>query len=187
MKGKKNRPKYSIAIPVYNEEANISPLITRLIPIMEALNEPYELILVDDGSRDNSLEILKDEASRYPDRIKVIELSRNFGQHPALLAAFRFVSGRFIITLDADLQSPPEEIPKILEKLKEGYDVVGGIRVNRQDTAFRKLASRIINRVTVFITKMRLQDYGCMLRGYCSGSALIGHSGLKNNRHVRLC
>jgi undecaprenyl-phosphate 4-deoxy-4-formamido-L-arabinose transferase len=123
-------------------------------------------VFVDDGSRDGSLELLKNAANENPGHIRVLELSRNFGQHPALLAAFRHVNGRYVITLDADLQNPPEEIPAILEKLESGYDVVGGIRMQRQDTWFRKLASRAVNRITVLITNMRLQDYGCMLRGY---------------------
>ncbi len=159
-------PKVSIAIPIFNEEKNIPPLLERLVPVMQASGQPFELVFVDDGSRDGSLELLKKAAARHPDHIRVIELARNFGQHPALLAAFRHVTGDYIVTLDADLQNPPEEIPKILEKLAEGYDVVGGVRAKRQDSFFRKLASRVVNRVTVFITKMKLQDYGCMLRGY---------------------
>jgi undecaprenyl-phosphate 4-deoxy-4-formamido-L-arabinose transferase len=158
--------KVSIAIPIFNEEKNIPTLLSRLLPVMGALDVPYEVVFVDDGSRDRSLTLLKVAAERLPDHIRIIELSRNFGQHPALLAAFRYVTGQHIVTLDADLQNPPEEIPKILQKLREGYDVVGGVRADRQDSLFRKLASRIVNRVTVFITKMNLQDYGCMLRGY---------------------
>lgn len=160
------RNKVSIAIPIYNEEKNIPSLLARLIPAMKSLGRDYEVIFVDDGSRDGSLEQLKRVAQEDPNRIRVIELSRNFGQHPALLAAFRYVSGEHVITLDADLQNPPEEIPKVLAKLREGYDVVGGVRSNRKDSLFRKLASRIVNRITVFITRMKLEDYGCMLRGY---------------------
>jgi undecaprenyl-phosphate 4-deoxy-4-formamido-L-arabinose transferase len=156
----------SIAVPIYNEERNIPNLLSRLLPVLESLGRSYEVVFVDDGSRDGSLELLKKAADSNPDHIRVIELSRNFGQHPALLAAFRFATGKYVITLDADLQNPPEEIPKLLEKLDEGYDVVGGVRMHRQDTWFRKLASLIVNRITVFITNMRLQDYGCMLRGY---------------------
>lgn len=158
--------KVSIAIPIFNEEKNIPPLLNRLLPVINKLGKDYEVIFVDDGSRDDSLSLLKQAALKNPDHIRVIELSRNFGQHPALLAAFQFVTGQHIITLDADLQNPPEEIPNLLAKLVEGYDVVGGIRTHRQDTLFRKLASRIVNRITVFITKMKLEDYGCMLRGY---------------------
>ncbi len=95
---------------------------------------------MDDGSRDGSLAILQEWAARYPDRIRVIELSHNFGQHQAILAAFRDVTGDVVVTLDADLQNPPEEIPKLLAKVAEGYDVVGGVRQGRQDSAFRRLA-----------------------------------------------
>lgn len=158
--------KVSVAIPIFNEEKNIPVLLARLIPVMESLDCGYEVVFVDDGSRDRSMALLMAAVERHPGRVRAIELSRNFGQHPALLAAFRAVSGDHIITLDADLQNPPEEIPKILEKLREGYDVVGGIRAERRDSFFRKIASRLVNRVTVFITKMNLKDYGCMLRGY---------------------
>ena len=158
--------KLSVVVPIFNEEKNLDSLFSRLIPILELTGHPYEVIFVDDGSRDGSLELLKQAAERNPSHIRVVELSRNFGQHPAILAAFRYATGDHIITLDADLQNPPEEIPKVLEKLKEGYDAVGGVRMNRQDTFFRKIASRAVNKITTFITKMKLADYGCMLRGY---------------------
>lgn len=160
------RPKLTVAIPIFNEEKNIPALFERLMPVLEKMAISFEALFVDDGSRDRSMELLKQMADRYPVRVRVIELSRNFGQHPALLAAFRHAKGDFVVTLDADLQNPPEEIPKLVAKLVEGYDVVGGVRENRQDTFFRKLASKLVNRITVFITKMHLQDYGCMLRGY---------------------
>jgi len=156
----------SVVIPIYNEELNIPALFPRLMPVLEKLGRPYEVIFVDDGSRDGSLELLKKEADAFRGRVRIIELSRNFGQHPAILAGFRHVAGEYVITLDADLQNPPEEIPKILAKMQEGFDVVGGVRQNRQDRLFRKLASAIVNRVTVLMTRMKLQDYGCMLRGY---------------------
>ncbi|MCG3204674.1 MAG: Undecaprenyl-phosphate 4-deoxy-4-formamido-L-arabinose transferase [Elusimicrobia bacterium] len=161
-----NREKVSVAIPIFNEGENLPVLLSRLLPVMIALNRSYEIIFVDDGSRDHSLEILKKAAQDNPGLIQVIELVRNYGQHPALLAAFRYVSGQYVITLDADLQNPPEEIPKILKKLEEGYDVVGGIRIHRKDSFFRLVASRLVNRVTSLMTKMKLSDYGCMLRGY---------------------
>ncbi len=167
-KVRKGRPidKVSIVIPIYNEEANIPLLFPRLMPVLETLGHTYELIFADDGSRDRSLEMLQQNAAKYPGKIKIVELARNFGQHPAILAAFQNVNGDAIITLDADLQNPPEEIPKILAKLEEGYDVVGGVRQNRQDTLFRKFASKIVNSITTLITGMKLHDYGCMLRGY---------------------
>jgi len=158
--------KLSVVIPIYNEEANIPQLFPRLMPVLEGLGRDYELLLADDGSRDRSMELLKQNAAQYPGKVKIVELARNFGQHPAILAAFRNVTGDGVITLDADLQNPPEEIPKLLAQLDEGFDVVGGVRQNRQDTFFRKFASKIVNKVTTLITGMKLQDYGCMLRGY---------------------
>lgn len=158
--------KLSVVIPIFNEEKNIPELFKRLMPVLDGLGRPYEVLCADDGSRDGSLELLKSTADRYPKCVRVIELSRNFGQHPALLAAFRYVTGGAVITLDADLQNPPEEIPKILAFLDQGHDVVGGIRQHRKDSFFRKFASWLVNRVTVMITRLELKDFGCMLRGY---------------------
>ena len=156
----------SVVVPVYNEAGNLPELLRRLVAVMDATGEPYELVFVDDGSRDGSLPILKQAAADRPDRVRVLELARNFGQHQAILAAFESVSGDAVVTLDADLQNPPEEIPKILAKIREGYDVVGGVRQDRQDTFARRLASVLVNRVTVAITRMRITDFGCMLRAY---------------------
>ena len=156
----------SVVIPVFNEEKNLPDLVSRLRAVMDGTGEPYELVFVDDGSRDGSLAELKQAAAAQPDRIRVLELARNFGQHQAILAAFESVTGDVVVTLDADLQNPPEEIPKLLEKIREGYDVVGGVRQNRQDTFLRRLASGVVNRVTVGITRMRITDFGCMLRAY---------------------
>jgi undecaprenyl-phosphate 4-deoxy-4-formamido-L-arabinose transferase len=158
--------KVSVVVPVYNEEANLDEFFRRALAVLDALPGPYELLLVDDGSRDRSIEILKAWAARRPDVVRVLELSRNFGQHPAILAGFRDVTGDVVVTLDADLQNPPEEIPKLLGKIAEGYDVVGGVRVFRQDSRARRFASALVNRVTVAITRMRLTDFGCMLRAY---------------------
>jgi undecaprenyl-phosphate 4-deoxy-4-formamido-L-arabinose transferase len=156
----------SVVVPVFNEEANLEEFLRRLLAVMEERGEPFEVILVDDGSRDRSLEILKTWAARLPDRLRVLELSRNFGQHQAILAGFRDVTGDAVVTLDADLQNPPEEIPKLLARFEEGYDVVGGVRRHRQDSWARRLASALVNRVTVAITHMHLTDFGCMLRAY---------------------
>ncbi len=158
--------KVSVVVPVYNEEGNLPELLRRLGAVMDATGQPYELVFVDDGSRDGTLEILKAAARERPDRIRVLELARNFGQHQAILAAFEQVSGDVVVTLDADLQNPPEEIPKLLAKIDEGFDVVGGVRQSRQDSLMRKAASRVVNRVTTAITRMRLTDFGCMLRAY---------------------
>jgi undecaprenyl-phosphate 4-deoxy-4-formamido-L-arabinose transferase len=158
--------KVSVVVPVFNEEANLEEFLRRLLAVMEKQGQPFEAILVDDGSRDRSLEILKSWAARRPDRVRVLELSRNFGQHPAILAGFRDVTGDVVVTLDADLQNPPEEIPKLLARFEEGYDVVGGVRRHRQDSWARRLASALVNRMTVAITHMHLTDFGCMLRAY---------------------
>jgi undecaprenyl-phosphate 4-deoxy-4-formamido-L-arabinose transferase len=158
--------KVSVVVPVFNEEANLEEFLRRLLAVLDSRGEPYEVIVVDDGSRDRSLEILKSSASRRPDRIRVLELSRNFGQHPAILAGFRDVTGDVVVTLDADLQNPPEEVPKLLAKFLEGYDVVGGVRRHRQDSWARRAASHLVNRITVAITRMRMTDFGCMLRAY---------------------
>ena len=158
--------KVSVVVPVYNEERNLPELLPRLQAVLDAAGQPYELVFVDDGSSDRSLEVLKDAARKRPDRIRVLELARNFGQHQAILAAFQDVTGDVVVTLDADLQNPPEEIPKLLAKVAEGYDVVGGVRMNRQDALARRLASAFVNRVTVAITRLRLTDFGCMLRAY---------------------
>ena len=158
--------KISVVVPVYNEEGNLPELIQRLSAVMDGLGRSYELVFVDDGSRDRSLEILEAAARERPGRMRVLELARNFGQHQAILAAFENVTGDVVVTLDADLQNPPEEIPKLLAKFDEGYDVVGGVRQNRQDSFLRKAASRLVNRATTLITRMRLTDFGCMLRAY---------------------
>ena len=157
--------KVSVVIPVFNEEANLPALLPRLLPVMEGLGRPWEVVFVDDGSRDRSLEILKAEAARNPG-VKVVELVRNAGQHMAIMAAFTATEGEYVITLDADLQNPPEEIPKLVREMDLGHDVVGTVRAKRKDTFFRKAASRLVNRTTAAITGIRLNDYGCMLRGY---------------------
>jgi undecaprenyl-phosphate 4-deoxy-4-formamido-L-arabinose transferase len=134
--------------------------------VLDGTNRPYEVLFVDDGSRDRSLAILRSFVDAHPGKVRVLELSRNFGQHPAILAAFQRARGSVVVTLDADLQNPPEEIPKLLARVDEGYDVVGGVRRQRRDSWFRRAASRMVNRVTGAITGMRLSDYGCMLRAY---------------------
>ncbi|MBC8646467.1 MAG: glycosyltransferase [Thermoanaerobaculia bacterium] len=158
--------KVSVVVPVYNEEANLPELMRRVTAVLDSAGDPYEIILVDDGSRDGSLAILTSWARQRPDRVRVLELSRNFGQHQAILAGFRDVTGDVVVTLDADLQNPPEEIPRLLAKVREGYDVVGGVRRRRQDSFFRRIASSLVNRIMVAMTRMRLSDFGCMLRAY---------------------
>ncbi len=156
----------SIVIPVYNEEQNLGPLYARLAPVMDSIEGGVEAILVDDGSGDRSLEILRDLARRDP-RVKVISFNRNYGQHAAVFAGLDAALGETCVTLDADLQNPPEDIPKLLARAEEGFDVVGGYREHRQDTAFRRIASRLTNRLMRrILSGVEFRDYGCMLRAY---------------------
>ena len=133
---------------------------------MERLERPWEVVFVDDGSADESLEILGNFVRQAPGRVHVVELARNFGQHSAILAGFRQSSGDIVITLDADLQNPPEEIPRLIEAIDAGNDVVGGWREERQDHAYRRIASRLHNKLTSAIVGVPMHDYGCMLRAY---------------------
>lgn len=156
----------SLVIPVYNEEGNLKTLMGRIAPVMAATGRPYEVILVDDGSRDRSLDLLKGFAARSAE-VRVVELTKNYGQHAAILAGFSIVRGEIIVTLDADLQNPPEEIPRLIEAMeKGGYDVVGTIRKGRKDSFFRIMPSKVINMVARKITGVRMTDWGCMLRAY---------------------
>ena len=156
----------SLVIPVYNEEENLTELIARTTAACDKLDCTTEIILVDDGSADRSMEMII-EASQKDPRIVGVILTSNFGQHAAVTAGFQTSRGKYVVTLDADLQNPPEEIHKLLEKLREGYDVVGSIRENRQDTLFRKVGSKMVNlMVRKLCNGKTMTDYGCMLRGY---------------------
>ncbi len=159
-------PLLSVVVPVYNEEPGLPALFARLYPALDALGEPYELILVDDGSRDGSARLLREQFERRPEVTRVVFLAGNFGQHMAILAGFERARGEVVVTLDADLQNPPEEIPALLAKMREGYDYVGTYRRARRDSAFRRLASRTMNAFRERITDIRMTDQGCMLRAY---------------------
>ncbi|MEI7668645.1 MAG: glycosyltransferase [Pseudomonadota bacterium] len=156
----------SVVIPVYNESANLDTLFARLLPVLDNINKEYEVILTNDGSKDNSQEILQRHYSARPDVIKVIQFARNYGQHPAIMAGFENAKGDVIVTMDADLQNPPEEIPKLLALIDAGHDVVGGYRGNRLDSPYRKFISKMSNVVRAKITKIEMRDQGCMLRAY---------------------
>jgi undecaprenyl-phosphate 4-deoxy-4-formamido-L-arabinose transferase len=156
----------SIVVPVYNESANLASLWSRLKPVLDRLDRPWETVFVDDGSRDDSLAILREIAGGEEGRVRVVELARNFGQHSAILAGFKQSRGEIVVTLDADLQNPPEEIPRLIAAIDDGNDVVGGWREERHDQAFRKFASRLHNRVTSLVVGVPMHDYGCMLRAY---------------------
>jgi len=162
-----NRPELSVVVPVYNEEENLPELIRRLTAVCGPLNAETEIILVDDGSGDRSMELIHQAVEENPDLFAGVVLSTNFGQHAAVMAGFQESRGKYVITMDADLQNPPEEIPKLLEKLREGYDVVGTIRERRHDSAFRLCASKTANKIVRTLCGGRtMSDYGCMLRGY---------------------
>ncbi|SRR5581483_4078 len=161
-----SKPYVSVVIPVYNEAENLEALFMRLTAVLDRVGKPYEIVFTNDGSRDNSLPLLRDFHRRRPHQVRVIDFNGNFGQHMAIMAAFERVRGDVVVTLDADLQNPPEEIPKLLTAIEAGHDVVGSYRRNRQDTLFRRYASRVINAVRERFTNIRMRDQGCMLRAY---------------------
>lgn len=156
----------SVVIPVYNEEDGLQALFDRLYPALDGLGEPYEIIFINDGSVDRSAQILAAQFHKRPDVTRVVLFNGNFGQHMAILAGFEHTRGKIVITLDADLQNPPEEIPRLVETMRAGHDYVGTVRRQRNDTAFRRYASRAMNRLRERITKIRMTDQGCMLRAY---------------------
>ncbi|WP_108469405.1 glycosyltransferase [Polynucleobacter difficilis] len=163
-------PQLSIVIPVYNEEEGLQALFDRLYPAMDQLqaklNLRYEIIFVNDGSKDRSAGMLAAQFDLRPDTTRVVLFQNNFGQHMAIMAGFEYARGESIITLDADLQNPPEEIALLAAELIKGHDYVGTIRANRQDSWFRKTASRAMNHLRQRITRITMTDQGCMLRGY---------------------
>jgi undecaprenyl-phosphate 4-deoxy-4-formamido-L-arabinose transferase len=159
------RPALSVVIPVFNEAQSLGDLHRRLTRTLKTLGQSHEIIFVDDGSRDGSADVLR--ALHAQDRaVRVIRFNRNYGQHAAVTAGMERAQGDVVVTLDADLQNPPEEIPRLLTALVDGVDVVGGRRVNRRDPWLRRLASWAMNRVTSAVVGVRMRDYGCMLRAY---------------------
>ena len=156
----------SIVIPVFNEAANLEELIDRTLTSCQLLDRPFEIILVDDGSKDGSADLIARFVQAHSGQVVGVILNRNYGQHAAVMAGFAESRGDVIVTLDADLQNPPEEIPKLITVIDEGVDVVGTRRQNRQDSLFRRLASRIVNKAAQKATGVTMHDYGCMLRAY---------------------
>lgn len=156
----------SVVIPIYNESENIRELAERVTAAAASMDKPYEIIFVDDGSSDNSWELLEEIHEQNKGTVRLIGFNRNYGQHMAVLAGFERVKGQVVVTLDADLQNPPEEIPKLVHKLEEGYDVAAGWRENRQDSIWRTFPSLIVNKVASRVVGVEQHDYGCMLRAY---------------------
>lgn len=156
----------SITIPIYNEREAITPLFTKIHEVMERLGRPYEVIFINDGSNDGSAAVLDEIAGEYP-QAKVIHFRRNFGQTAAMMAGFDYASGDVIIPMDGDYQNDPEDIPHMLAKLEEGFDVCSGWRRDRQDNALqRNIPSMMANKLISAISGVRLHDFGCSLKAY---------------------
>jgi len=156
----------SVIVPVYNEEQGLHALFDRLYPALDKLGIAYEILFINDGSRDRSAAILREQFQKRPDVTRVVLFNGNFGQHMAIMAGFEHCRGPRIVTLDADLQNPPEDIGKLLAKMDEGHDYIGSIRRMRQDSWWRGAASRAMNGLRERITRIKMTDQGCMLRAY---------------------
>ena len=156
----------SIVIPVYNEEESLPELLRRTEAACQQLKQDFEIVMVDDGSRDTSAQLLEAAAEREGSKVVAVILNRNYGQHAAIMAGFEQCRGDVVITLDADLQNPPEEIPRLVAQAELGYDVVATVRNNRQDSALRRYPSKLINLAVQRSTGVAMSDYGCMLRAY---------------------
>ncbi len=160
------QPEISVIIPVHNEQAVLPTLFERLFPVLDGLNTPYEVIFVNDGSQDDSFNLLQQQYQHRSDVVQVVDFNRNFGQHMAIMAGFEHSSGHWVVTMDADLQNYPEDIPKLLDKARQGHDVVGGYRLNRQDQKWRLFVSKMHNSLRKKLTGIDMEDEGCMLRVY---------------------
>jgi glycosyltransferase involved in cell wall biosynthesis len=174
-------PELSIVVPIYNEAESLPHLVNEIGKSMSAIEMSYEIICVDDGSQDDSIEILRQLTQQRSD-LKAVLLRRNYGQTPAMAAGFQFAQGKAIVTLDGDLQNDPADIPLLLAKLEEGYDMVSGWRKNRQDnTLTRLIPSKLANLLIAKVTGVRLHDYGCSLKVY--RSELIADMNLYGELH----
>jgi len=162
-------PELSVVVPVCDEEASLPVLLARLDDVLGTLGVAHELVLVDDGSRDGTAGILRERFAAHPEVTRVVTLRGNHGQHAAVLAGLEHARGRRVVTLDADLQNPPEEIPKLLAGLDAGHDYVGGVRRVRRDGPLRRLVSRLSGRLLAATSRVRLGDPGCMLRAFDRG------------------
>lgn len=156
----------SVVIPVFNEQENLHELIRRCTESCSRMQRPFELILVDDGSRDSSPDIITEATEQSGGRVVGVLLNRNYGQHAAVMAGFAEARGGIVVTLDADLQNPPEEIAKLVDAVEAGFDAVGSIRVPRRDSVFRRISSFVVNKAAQKATGVMMHDYGCMLRAY---------------------
>ena len=159
----KDKVAISVLVPILNEEESLRELHARLSKTLEALGRTYEIIYINDGSTDSTQEILEEFHSQNT-HVRVVEFNRNYGQHMALFAGMERSQGEIVITIDADLQNPPEEIPRLAAKIDEGYEIVGTYRRQRQDSIFRTLPSYIVNKITGRLVGVKLRDWGCMLR-----------------------
>ncbi len=159
-------PQLSVVIPVYNEEQGLQALFDRLYPALDKLGIAYEIVFVNDGSRDRSAAILREQFQKRPDVTRVVLFNGNFGQHMAIMAGFEQCRGQRVVTLDADLQNPPEDTGLLLAKMDEGHDYVGSIRRQRSDSLWRHVASRAMNGLRERITRIKMTDQGCMFRAY---------------------
>ena len=174
-------PELSIVVPLYNEAESLPPLVAQLLAALRPLGRSFELVLVDDGSSDGTASVLRQLAAQTPELVAVL-LRRNYGQTPAMSAGFDASRGELIVTLDGDLQNDPADIPLLLERLEQGYDLVSGWRHQRQDPAMsRKLPSRVANRLIARVTGVRLHDYGCSLKAY--RRELVGDMNLYGELH----
>ncbi len=159
-------PLVSVVIPIFNEDETLGELVKRCLVACRSMNKAFEIILVNDGSSDSSPQKITEATRQNPGEIIGVFLNRNYGQHAAVMAGFAQSKGDVVVTLDADLQNPPEEIPRLVSKIEEGPDVIGTIRVPRHDTAFRRLSSFLVNKFVQKSTGVMMHDYGCMLRAY---------------------
>ena len=158
--------KLAIVIPIFNEEEVLPTLFERLFPVLDGMNKSYEVIFINDGSKDNSIHLLEEIYNKRPQQIKVIDFNKNYGQHMAIMAGFENSDAEVVVTMDADLQNYPEDIPLLIEKIERGHDVVGGYRLNRQDKKWRLLVSKLHNSLRLKLTGIDMVDEGCMLRAY---------------------